>query len=76
AVAAIAWTWRRTALPALVIGGGIAASIVSACVIGLSVPGLLHALRWDPKIAAGPITLALTDVATLLWYFTLAAIVL
>ena len=30
----------------------------------------------DPKIAAGPITLALTDVTTLVAYFGLASVVL
>jgi magnesium transporter len=40
------------------------------------VPALLHALRLDPKIAAGPITLAITDLATLLFYFSLAALIL
>ncbi|MGI8966832.1 MAG: magnesium transporter, partial [Limisphaerales bacterium] len=44
-----------------------------ACIFGLSVPALLHALKLDPKISAGPITLALTDIFTLLFYFTLAA---
>ena len=61
---------------ALVIGNGIAASLVGACFFGLSVPAGLHALKLDPKIAAGPITLALTDVLTLIVYFGLAAIVL
>ncbi len=36
----------------------------------------LHAFKLDPKIAAGPLTLALTDVFTLLFYFTLAAVLL
>jgi magnesium transporter len=36
----------------------------------------LHALKLDPKIAAGPITLAVADVFSLLFYFTLANIVL
>ena len=40
--------------------------------LGLSVPALLHALRLDPKIAAGPVTLAVTDVMTLLFYFSIA----
>lgn len=61
---------------ALVIGGCIAISLCVACVIGLSLPTLLHALKLDVKIAAGPITLALTDVATLLVYFTLASALL
>jgi magnesium transporter len=42
----------------------------------MSVPAALHALRLDPKIAAGPVTLAFTDIFTLLFYFTLAALLL
>ena len=58
------------------IGRVVAISLLAACAFGLSVPALLHALRLDPKIAAGPITLALTDISTLLSYFTLAALIL
>lgn len=72
-VASIAWLWRGTLMPAVVIGGGILLSLSTACVLGLSIPATLHALRLDPKIAAGPVTLALTDIFTLLFYFTLAA---
>ena len=36
------------------------------------VPSVLHALKLDPKIAAGPITLAIADVLTLTLYFGLA----
>ncbi|RPI00481.1 MAG: magnesium transporter MgtE, partial [Calditrichaeota bacterium] len=39
---------------------------------GLSVPALLHALKLDPKIAAGPLTLGLTDIFTLISYFSMA----
>jgi magnesium transporter len=38
----------------------------------LTVPAALHALKLDPKIAAGPLTLALSDIFTLLFYFNLA----
>lgn len=75
-VALLAWLWRGAALPAVVIGGGIALSITAASVIGLSVPALLHALKLDPKIAAGPVSLALADILTLLFYFTLAVMIL
>lgn len=75
-VGAIVEIWRRDLFAALVIGGGIATSLVGACFFGLSVPAGLHALKLDPKIAAGPITLALTDVLTLVVYFGLAALVL
>ncbi len=42
----------------------------------LTVPTLFHALKLDPKIASGPVTLAVTDIATLLFYFTLASMML
>ena len=60
----------------VVIGAGIAGSHLAACFFGLSVPAAVHALKLDPKIAAGPITLALTDVVTVLVYFGLASLVL
>lgn len=75
-VGVLAWLWRGQVLPALVIGGGIFLSISAACLVGLSVPALLHAVRLDPKIAAGPISLALADILTLLFYFTLATVIL
>ena len=75
-VGLIVWGWRGTGLPALVIGASIGLSLIGACLSGLSVPTALHALKLDPKIAAGPLTLALTDVWTLLCYFSLAAVVL
>jgi magnesium transporter len=59
-------------LPAVVIGASVGFSIVTASLTGLGVPALLHALKLDPKIAAGPVTLALADVLTLLFYFSLA----
>jgi magnesium transporter len=68
----VALVWRREPDSALVIGGSILASMVAACVLGISVPTLLHRLRWDPKIAAGPLTLALVDLCTLSLYLNAA----
>jgi magnesium transporter len=75
-VGAIVWTWRKDAPGALVIGGSIAISLVSACLVGLCVPSLLHRFKLDPKIAAGPVTLALADTFALVIYFTSAWLVL
>ncbi|HEX9592402.1 MAG TPA: magnesium transporter [bacterium] len=71
-VGLIVWIWRETGLTGCVIGASILLALFAACFIGLSVPALLHALRLDPKIAAGPVTLALTDIFTLAFYFGLA----
>ena len=51
---------------------GLMGGLAGACAAGLAIPTLLHAFKLDPKIAAGPITLAVTDVLTLLLYFSLA----
>jgi magnesium transporter len=75
-VALIVGIWRGEGLAACVIGASVMLSLMAACLFGLSVPALLHSLRLDPKIAAGPVTLALTDIFTLLFYFGLAALVL
>jgi magnesium transporter len=74
-VGAVVWLWRSDSAGALVIGGSIAISLVSACLFGLGVPSLLHRFKLDPKIAAGPVTLALADFTALLIYFTSARLV-
>ncbi len=75
-VGLIAWFWRGEGLAAIAIGGSIALALFWACFFGLSIPSLLHALKLDPKIAAGPMTLALADIFTILSYFSLAAYLL
>ena len=75
-VASIVWIWRSDGRAAGVIGGSIALSLITACLFGLSVPSLLHRFNLDPKIAAGPITLALADFFALVFYFTSAWIAL
>ena len=75
-VAMIVYVWHSDLRGALVIGGSIAVSLVTACLFGLAVPSLLHRWKLDPKIAAGPITLALADFFALTFYFTSAWLVL
>ena len=75
-VSALVFMWRNDLAGALVIGGSIAVSLVSACVFGLGVPSVLHRFKLDPKIAAGPVALALADFVALVIYFTSAWLVL
>ena len=62
--------------PALIIGGSIAFAVGAACLLGISIPTLLHIAKLDLTIAAGPITLALTDIVTLLVYLGLTSVLL
>jgi magnesium transporter len=75
-VGLVVLAWQRTPMPAFVIGASVTFCLLTACVTGLSVPAALHALKLDPKIAAGPLTLAVADVFTLLFYFNLAKFLL
>jgi magnesium transporter len=75
-VGAVVWLWRKDGAAAFVIGGSIALSLVTASGFGLGVASLLHRFKLDPKIAAGPITLALADFFALVIYFTSARLVL
>jgi len=54
------------------VGGAISMAVLTAGLLGLLLPTALHAMRLDPKIAAGPIVLAVVDLAALLFYFNLA----
>jgi magnesium transporter len=75
-VSVVVVLWKGEIAAALVIGLSVILVQLIASVWGLSVPALLHKLKLDPKIAAGPITLALTDICTILFYFGLAKILL
>jgi len=75
-VSLIVWIWRGNPMAAIAIGSSIVLTLCVASLFGLSVPALLHKLKLDLKIAAGPVTLAITDIATLLIYFSLAEVLL
>jgi Mg/Co/Ni transporter MgtE len=47
-----------------------------ASLLGILVPVILRIVRWDPKISAGPITLAAADLFTVTCYLVTAKLVL
>lgn len=75
-VAAAAWLWKGQGLVAACILISIIASVTTATLVGMLVPIILRAVQRDPRIASGPITLALTDLATLFYYLGLATVML
>jgi magnesium transporter len=75
-VGGIVFAWHQELWPAIAIGGSIFGAIVCAALLGLGVPSLLHALKLDPRVAAGPLTLGLSDLATLTIYFSIGAALL
>lgn len=75
-VGSVAWCWRGATGSACVIASSIIGTMTIGCFWGVIVPTIIHAVRLDPRIAAGPITLALTDISTLAIYLSVAAFVL
>lgn len=75
-VALVVIIWKGAVLAGVTIGFSIVLVEMMAAFWGLSVPALLHSTNLDPKIAAGPITLALADVSTIVFYLGLATIFL
>jgi magnesium transporter len=70
---ALLWNDFRASLA---IGLSVLLSVLAAALLGISIPSLLRIVRWDPKIAAGPITLAAADLFTVTCYLLTAKLVL
>lgn len=71
-VAAVALAWLGQFGVAACLLGGIAGGVTCAAVIGVAMPNALRLVHREPQVAAGPVALALTDMATLVIYFSLA----
>jgi magnesium transporter len=69
-LAALAWLGQIRL--ALSVFQGIVAGVTVAAVLGTIVPNVLHRFKLDPRVASGPVVLALTDVITLVCYFSAA----
>jgi magnesium transporter len=67
-----ALVWQRQFLVATTILSAILLSVTTATVLGLLVPSTMMAAQRDPKVASGPITLAITDILTMVYYLGLA----
>jgi magnesium transporter len=68
----LALVWLGLPRLAMCLLGGIAGGVTAAALLGLAMPNLLHLLKRQPRVAAGPIALAGSDMITLLLYFNLA----
>lgn len=75
-VAAISMLWGGGLPAAGMMLAAVAGSMIFAAVAGGAIPLLLHSMRLDPSVAAGPVALVLADTATTGIYFTLGLLIL
>jgi magnesium transporter len=71
-VGLVAYAWRGSLAVAGSIAGTIMLAIVASSMLGVMLPMLMKLLRGDPRIAAGPMVLAIADLLTLVLLFRLA----
>lgn len=75
-VALVGLVWLGQGRFALCLLGGITGGVAGAAVLGLMLPIFLHLLHLEPRVAAGPIVLAASDLVTILLYLNLARFLL
>lgn len=71
-VGGAAWLWKGDLATSRAIFGSIVAAMFVSALLGLVLPTLVRAAGRNPRIAAGPIVLALADLTTMLLYFGVA----
>ena len=75
-VGLVAMAWKHHGIVAFAIGVSICLAVLTACLLGVLLPAAIRAARGDPRIASGPLVLAISDIATLLFYFNLCGMML
>jgi magnesium transporter len=71
-VGGVVWGWKGTPRVAMAIAATVTLAMGTAALFGVALPVAFRAFRRDPRIAAGPIVLALTDFVALIFYFNIA----
>jgi len=71
-VGLLAFIWKRQWISTVAIALSIFFAMISACLLGIIIPAVVRTFRADPKIASGPIVLAVSDIITIIFYFNLA----
>jgi len=77
AVALAAFLWRRgEIILALVVGVSIFLAMSLSATMGVLIPIFFKRLNVDPAIASGPLITMINDITGLLFYLTLATILI
>ncbi|HUO07259.1 MAG TPA: magnesium transporter [Phycisphaerae bacterium] len=75
-VGCVSLLWNGPRAASLTIAGAVVVTMVLAAVLGRVLPKVVYRLRLNPRIASGPITLAVVDICTVFLYLLGATIVL
>lgn len=70
------FAWSLEIMPIIAIGLAVVFAMISAALFGATFPIILHALHLDPKVAAGPVVLMMSDIITITIYLGLSTLIL
>lgn len=71
-VGLISLFWGDGFFPSAAIGVGIMGSVAASAIFAITIPVILHRLKLDPRVAAGPVVLMAVDILTTGIYLALA----
>lgn len=75
-IAVVAGLWKQNFVLGFVIGIAMAAAIIVANLAGALIPKLMTHLGFDPAVASGPFISTLSDLTSVLIYFSIASLFL
>lgn len=75
-IAIVAGIWKQNFTLGFVIGIAMAAAIIVANLAGALIPKLMTRLGFDPAVASGPFISTLSDLTSVLIYFSIASLFL
>jgi magnesium transporter len=70
-IALFYFAWSLQVMPIVAMGMSIIISMIFSALFGALFPIILHLLKLDPKVAAGPVVLTMADVITVIIYYGL-----
>ncbi len=75
-ITAFYFAWSVELMPILGIAVSVIAAMMASAFFGATFPIILHAMKLDPKVAAGPVVLMIADILTITIYLTLCTMIL
>ncbi|MBS0654886.1 MAG: magnesium transporter [Verrucomicrobia bacterium] len=71
-IGSVFWVWNSTFHAMLAVTSSIFMTMIFSTTLGTTMPVILHLLSLDPKVAAGPVVLMLTDIFASLIYLAIS----
>lgn len=72
----IIWLWQQNIFLGIVVGAALAVAVLISTLAGTYIPILIDKMGFDPAVASGPFITTLTDLTSVVIYFSIAQVFL